>query len=68
MGLAWKSGVAAEVLCQPKLAIGSELYYSKIYLETPELFAWTALVIILSFILEKLFKLLLSGRWHRDSY
>lgn len=56
VGLAWKSGVAAEVLCQPKLAVGSELYYSKIYIETPELFAWTAVVVILSFAVESVFR------------
>ncbi len=56
VGLAWKSGVAAEVLCQPKLAIGSELYYSKIYIETPELFAWTAVVVMLSFAVETVFR------------
>jgi len=64
LGLAWKSGVAAEVLCAPRLAIGTELYYSKIYLETPALFAWTAVVIVLSFILEKGFEALM-GRWVR---
>ena len=52
LGLAWKAGVAAEVLCQPKLAIGSRLYGAKITLETPDLFAWTIVVIILSFVLE----------------
>ena len=54
IGLAWKSGVAAEVLCLPKAAIGTQVYYSKIYLETPSLFAWTAVVILLSMALEKL--------------
>ena len=34
MGMAFKSGVAAEVPCQPKQAVGTQLYYSKIYLET----------------------------------
>ena len=52
LGLAWKAGVAAEVLCQPKLAIGTQLYRAKITLETPDLFAWTAVVIVLSFLLE----------------
>lgn len=55
MGLAWKAGIAAEVLCLPKAAVGTNLYYSKIYLETPSLFAWTAVVIIMSFLLEILF-------------
>ena len=54
IGLAWKAGIAAEVICSPRFAIGSRLYESKIYLETPELFAWTATVVILSIIIEKL--------------
>lgn len=55
LGLAWKAGVAAEVLCTPANSIGTSLYESKVYLETAELFAWTATVIILSMILEHLF-------------
>lgn len=56
MGLAWKSGVAAEVLCLPKRAIGTQIYNSKLYLEVPDLFAWTVVVILLSLILEKLLR------------
>ena len=52
LGLAWKAGVAAEVLCLPGLAIGTRLYRAKITMETPDLFAWTAVVIVLSFVLE----------------
>lgn len=52
MGLAWKSGIAAEVICQVRPTIGEELYSSKIYLETSALFAWTVVVICLSLILE----------------
>jgi NitT/TauT family transport system permease protein len=55
MGLAWKSGIAAEVICLMRPTIGYELYNAKIYLETPALFAWTAVVIILSLILENAF-------------
>jgi len=65
VGLAWKSGIAAEVLCLPRLAIGTNLYYSKIYLETPSLFAWTVVVVLLSFILERLFGRLLRVRRNR---
>jgi NitT/TauT family transport system permease protein len=52
MGLAWKSGVAAEVLCLPKWAAGTEIYHSKLYLEIPDLFAWTMVVVALSLLLE----------------
>ncbi len=61
IGLAWKSGVAAEVLCVPKSAIGTQVYYSKIYLETPSLFSWTAVVILLSMALEKIVHKLLDA-------
>lgn len=52
-GLVWKAGVAAEVLCQPKNSIGGNLYNAKNILETADVFAWTAVVIIISIILEK---------------
>lgn len=53
LGLAWKSGVAAEVLCQPRWAVGTELYRSKISLDTPALFGWTLVVLLLSLVLER---------------
>ena len=62
MGLAWKSGVAAEVLCLPRQALGTQIYNTKYYLQVPELFAWTAAVVALSLLLEKLLRLVL-GRW-----
>lgn len=58
LGLAWKAGVAAEVIGVTKDSIGRQLYYSKIYLETTDLFAWTAVVIVLSLVLEKIFILI----------
>lgn len=54
LGLSWKSGVAAEVLAVPVSSIGYNLYRSKINLETDELFAWTAVVVVLSIGIEKL--------------
>ena len=56
LGLAWKSGVAAEVIAMPQMSIGYNLYRSKINIETADLFAWTFVVVILSVILEKLIK------------
>ncbi len=54
VGLAWKAGIAAEVLCTPRNSIGKYLFESKLYLEIPDLFAWTVTVIIFSLLLEKL--------------
>lgn len=64
MGLAWKSGVAAEVLCLPRPSIGTQIYNTKLYLEIPDLFAWTVVVVALSLVLERLLTLALS-RWNR---
>lgn len=55
MGLCWKSGIAAEVIGVPDGSIGEKLYMSKVYLETGDLFAWTLVIILMSFICEKLF-------------
>ena len=55
MGMAWKAGIAAEILTSPVFGIGTALYNSKIYLETTDLFAWTAVIVIISVVLEKLF-------------
>ena len=52
LGLCWKSGIAAEVICQPKWAAGTALQTAKAYLEAPALFAWTMVVVALSLALE----------------
>lgn len=53
LGLAWKAGVAAEALCRPRWAMGSAIWNAKTYLDTPDLFAWTAGVVCLSLLVEK---------------
>lgn len=53
LGMCWKSGVAAEVIGTPDYSIGEALYMSKIYLNTAGVFAWTAVVIIVSLLFEK---------------
>ena len=59
-GLAWKSGVAAEVLCPPAYAIGSRIQQAKLGLETADLFAWTLAIVALSLALEKLLRQVLK--------
>ena len=56
MGLAWKSGVAAEVIGIPGGSIGEKLYKAKVYLATPDLFAWTLTIVILSAICAKVLR------------
>lgn len=60
IGLCWKSGVAAEVIGIPNGSIGEKLYQSKVYLETADLFAWTITVILLSYLCEKIFAMIIN--------
>lgn len=53
LGMAWKAGIAAEVLLMPLISIGKMIADSKYNLETVDLFAWTAVTVILSVIIEK---------------
>ena len=55
-GFAWKSGIAAEVLCWPKNSIGYHMDSAKKMLETSEVFAWTAVVVVLSVVLERILR------------
>lgn len=64
LGIGWKVTSAAEVLSLPKYAIGSYLYDSKVYLEIPSLFAWTVIIILLSYIFEIALKKLFELRNH----
>lgn len=54
LGLSWKAGVAAEVIGIPAGSLGERLYEAKIYLNTPELFAWTATIVAVSAGMERL--------------
>lgn len=56
LGFAWKAVITAEILAVPKKSIGLQMYNNKMYLETPELIAWTLIVIILSVIIESCLK------------
>ncbi len=60
LGLCWKSGIAAEVIGLPDGSIGEQLYQAKIFLSTGELFSWTIVIILISFLFEHLFFILLN--------
>lgn len=55
-GMAWKSGIAAEVIGRPAGSLGGNIYLSKVYLETSELFAWTLVAVLAAALFEKVIK------------
>ena len=54
LGLSWKSGIAAEVNGMPRGSIGEHMQQAKVYLDTPSLFAWTVVIVLVSLLCERL--------------
>lgn len=54
LGLCWKAGIAAEVIGIPRGSIGEHLQQAKVYLDIPDLFAWTLVIVLASLAFEKL--------------
>ena len=60
LGISWKSGIAAEIIGIPRGSIGASLHQARIFIATPDLFAWTVTIIFMSMLFERLFMLLLT--------
>lgn len=69
-GMAWKAGVAAEIIGIPNGSIGKMLHNAKIYLATDDLLAWTVILVVISVLFEKIFMLIVSKLLgvNKDSY
>jgi NitT/TauT family transport system permease protein len=61
-GLAWKSEVAAEIIAYTTNSIGQHMNMAQYANDTPTMFAWTLVIIVISILLEKGMKALLSRR------
>ena len=65
LGFAFKAGVAAELIGLARHTIGFNLHTARIFLQTADLLAWTMAIVLLSYIMEKIFLLCLKRvkRW-----
>lgn len=52
MGITWKVIIAAEVLCQPLQAVGTQMMWAKMNLDTPRVLAWTVVLVTVSYLFE----------------
>ena len=57
LGIAWKSGIAAEVICNPSGSLGAILAGANSHLEQESTFAITLTVVLLSLIFENILKI-----------
>jgi NitT/TauT family transport system permease protein len=62
IGMAWKAGVAAEVITFAKQTVGRHMYDAKLYLDMERLLAWTLAVVLLSYVSEQII-VRLSRAW-----
>lgn len=66
-GLAWKAGITGEIMTQPFSRLGTNLYSSKIQLESAEVLAYLAVILLLSLILNKIISLLCRSLLQNES-
>ena len=64
LSMIWKVVIAAEVLTLPKHGIGKQLQLAQIQLETPKVFAWTIVAILLTALGDAIFNLISKGVEH----
>ncbi|AEJ61072.1 ABC-type transporter, integral membrane subunit [Spirochaeta thermophila DSM 6578] len=48
LSLVWKAVIAAEVIAFPSSGVGTALYTAKLFIDTPGVFAWTLIGVVLS--------------------
>ena len=66
-GLAWKAGIAAEIICITKSSIGKEIYNYKSSFNYEMTFAWVIIILIISIIIEKAIGYItkrINQKWH----
>ena len=55
IGMAWKSGVTAEIIGMTDGSIGDMFYQAKVYFQNAELLCWTLVIVFVSVLSEKIF-------------
>ncbi|MCH5315583.1 MAG: ABC transporter permease subunit [Eubacterium sp.] len=58
VGIAWKSGVAAQVIASPSGTLGAMLSSAKVSIDYSEVFAVTLAIVLLSYFVENILKLI----------
>ena len=65
VGMAWKAGVAAELIGISQGSVGEQVFQAKVLLETADVFAWAMVVVLLSTACERVLDAVLaqSASW-----
>jgi ABC-type nitrate/sulfonate/bicarbonate transport system ATPase subunit/ABC-type nitrate/sulfonate/bicarbonate transport system permease component len=63
-GLGWKVIIMGEVLSKPFAGIGVEMRTAQMFIDVPDLIAWTVVAIVISFLLTEGLRYLLKNKRH----
>lgn len=66
IGMAFKAGIAAEIIGTPDYSMGERIYMSKIYLDTAGVLSWMVTVIFVSYICEKICIKIMNGYFEKN--
>ena len=53
LGITWKVMIAAEVMAVPRWGMGTRMDTARTFLNTSEVFAWTAVVVFLGYLFDR---------------
>lgn len=65
IGMAFKAGIAAEIIGTPNYSMGEQIYMSKIYLDTAGVLSWMITVIFVAYLCEKIMVWLMEVIFNR---
>lgn len=67
LGFGWRAVIMGEVLSQPLHGMGTAMKQAQIYINVPELIAWTVWAIAVSYLFDALLRMLARGRFQLHS-
>jgi NitT/TauT family transport system permease protein len=62
IGIAWKSGISAELIGAVRGTVGGHLHRAQVGIATADIFAWTIAIVALSYAIDKSFAVLAKRR------
>lgn len=63
LGLTWKVMISAEVLAAPRWGVGTRMDRARVFLATPEVFAWTILVVAVGLFFDRVLETTIRRRF-----
>lgn len=67
LGMSIKAGIAGEIIATSDFSIGGQIYFAKLAIDTASIFAWTIIILLISWLLDRLISLVFKLAHNRLS-